>query len=150
MIRIAGGGLLKGSLPFGRVLTKSRVSSLSAMASRAGGDHSSAGEYAAYYVTVPSKEMGAKIAKSLLNDKLAACVNIIPGVESYYWWDSKIESDPELLLMIKSRASLLESITAKVKEVHEYDTPEVISVPIIGGNPQYLKWIGESTRADQQ
>ena len=77
-------------------------------------------------------------------------MNIIPGVESYYWWDSKIESDHELLLMIKSRASLLESITAKVKEVHEYDTPEVISVPIIGGNPQYLKWIGESTRADQQ
>mmetsp|Transcript_4429 Transcript_4429/g.7688 ORF Transcript_4429/g.7688 Transcript_4429/m.7688 type:complete len:137 (+) Transcript_4429:398-808(+) len=101
----------------------------------------------AVYVTVPSKELGVKIANSLLTDKLAACVNIIPGIESYYWWENKIESDSELLLMIKSRSELLEAITARVVEVHEYDVPEVISVPILGGNEKYLKWIQDNTKS---
>ena len=89
---------------------------------------------------------GAKIAKSLLEDKLCACVNIIPQVESYYWWEGKIESDSELLMMIKSRADLLASVTDRVKQVHEYDVPEVIGVPILGGNAKYLEWIKESTK----
>eukprot|EP00212_Chloropicon_laureae_P001979 CAMPEP_0197487988 /NCGR_PEP_ID=MMETSP1311-20131121/3007_1 /TAXON_ID=464262 /ORGANISM="Genus nov. species nov., Strain RCC856" /LENGTH=114 /DNA_ID=CAMNT_0043031883 /DNA_START=218 /DNA_END=562 /DNA_ORIENTATION=+ len=104
------------------------------------------GDYVAIYVTVPSKDVGAKIAKSLLEDKLCACVNIIPGVESYYWWEDKIESDSELLMMIKSRADLLASVTERVKQVHEYDVPEVIGVPIIGGNAKYLDWIRENTK----
>ena len=69
------------------------------------------------------------------------------GIESYYWWENKIESDSELLLMIKSRSELLEAITARVVEVHEYDVPEVISVPILGGNEKYLKWIQDNTKS---
>mmetsp|Transcript_2374 Transcript_2374/g.6572 ORF Transcript_2374/g.6572 Transcript_2374/m.6572 type:complete len:162 (+) Transcript_2374:381-866(+) len=103
-------------------------------------------DHAVYYVTVNSKTLGVKIAESLLTDKLAACVNIIPGVESMYWWEGKVETDQELLLMIKSSRALLNQITKRVKEQHEYDTPEVIAVPIVGGSTQYLNWIKENTR----
>jgi len=64
-----------------------------------------------------------------------------------YWWDGKVNTDTELLLMIKSRASLVEELTAKVKAVHPYDTPEVIAVNITGGAPDYLKWLVDSTKA---
>ncbi|KAK3244392.1 divalent ion tolerance protein CutA [Cymbomonas tetramitiformis] len=99
----------------------------------------------AIYVTVPDKETGKKIASALIESKLAACVNMIPGVESMYWWEGKVETDQELLLMIKSRQSLVNEVTAKVNEVHPYDVPEVISVPITGGSDKYLQWLADST-----
>ena len=102
--------------------------------------------YAAFYVTVPNRELGVKIAESLLTAKLCACVNLIPQVESMYWWEGKVETDKELLLMIKSKRALLDQITSLVKENHEYDTPEVIAVPIVGGSTEYLKWIEENTK----
>ena len=99
----------------------------------------------AVYVTVPDKDAGRKVAEALVSARLAACVNIIPGVESVYWWDGKVNSDPELLLMIKSRAGHLSELTEKVISVHPYDVPEVISVPITGGSEKYLEWINAST-----
>ena len=99
----------------------------------------------AVYVTVPDKDVGRKVAEALVTAQLAACVNIIPGVESVYWWDGKINSDQELLLMIKSRAPHLSELTKKVISVHPYDVPEVISVPITGGSAKYLEWINAST-----
>ena len=97
------------------------------------------------WITVPSEEVANKIAESLLENKLIACVNIIPGVTSRYWWNGKIESDTELLLMIKTRSNLSEKIIANVKANHPYDTPEVIFASITDGNPQYLQWILNST-----
>jgi len=85
------------------------------------------------------------VAAALIESKLAACVNMIPGVESMYWWEGKVETDSELLLMIKSRASLVNALTAKVKAVHPYDTPEVIAVPITGGSDAYIQWLLDST-----
>ncbi|WZN61884.1 divalent ion tolerance protein CutA [Chloropicon roscoffensis] len=102
-------------------------------------------EYAAYYVTVPSKKAAYAIARTLVESKLAACVNIIPGVESVYIWEDKVEKDQELLLMIKSRAGLLDKIVKRVKQEHEYDTPEVIAVPILGGSGDYLDWLKANT-----
>eukprot|EP00252_Welwitschia_mirabilis_P027779 TRINITY_DN963_c0_g1_i1.p1 TRINITY_DN963_c0_g1~~TRINITY_DN963_c0_g1_i1.p1 ORF type:complete len:162 (-),score=20.34 TRINITY_DN963_c0_g1_i1:378-863(-) len=98
------------------------------------------------YVTVPNKEEGKKLAQSIVSEKLAACVNQVPGVESTYMWKDKIEIDSEVLLVIKTRASLLDSLTAHVKTNHPYDVPEVISLPITGGNQDYLKWLKENTR----
>lgn len=98
------------------------------------------------YVTVPNKEAGKKLAASIINERLAACVNIVPGVESVYWWDGKVQTDSELLLIIKTRESLLSALTQHVKSNHEYDVPEVISLPITGGNDKYLEWIKNSTR----
>lgn len=98
------------------------------------------------YVTVPDKEVAKRIAAELVEAKLAACVNILPGVESVYWWEGKVETDPELLLKVKTRASLVPRLAAAVKATHPYDVPEVIAVPIVGGLPEYLSWLDDSTR----
>ncbi|XP_004501622.1 protein CutA, chloroplastic [Cicer arietinum] len=98
------------------------------------------------YVTVPNKEAGKKLAESIVSEKLAACVNRVPGIESVYQWEGKIQTDSEELLIIKTRQSLLEALTEHVKANHEYDVPEVISLPITGGNLKYLEWLKESTR----
>ncbi|KAJ1424802.1 Nitrogen regulatory PII-like, alpha/beta [Sesbania bispinosa] len=98
------------------------------------------------YVTVSNKEAGKKLAESIVKEKLAACVNRVPGIESVYQWKGEIQTDSEELLIIKTRQSLLEALTEHVKANHEYDVPEVISLPITGGNLKYLEWIKESTR----
>ncbi|XP_075650515.1 protein CutA, chloroplastic [Castanea sativa] len=98
------------------------------------------------YVTVPNKEAGKKLAESIVREKLAACVNRVPGIESVYEWKGEIQTDSEELLIIKTRQSLLEALTEHVKANHEYEVPEVISLPITGGNLQYLEWIKSSTR----
>ncbi|KAM3237725.1 protein CutA, chloroplastic [Capsicum chacoense] len=98
------------------------------------------------YVTVPNKDLGIKLAGSIVKEKLAACVNRVPGVESVYEWQGEIQTDSEELLIIKTRESLLEALTEHVKANHEYDAPEVIAMPIVGGSPQYLEWLKNSTR----
>ncbi|XP_019058875.1 PREDICTED: protein CutA, chloroplastic-like [Tarenaya hassleriana] len=98
------------------------------------------------YVTVPNREAGKKLANSLVQEKLAACVNIVPGIESVYQWEGNIQSDAEELLIIKTRQSLLDALKEHVKANHEYDVPEVIALPITGGSPQYLEWLKNSTR----
>ncbi|XWS25353.1 hypothetical protein CRYUN_Cryun27aG0061800 [Craigia yunnanensis] len=98
------------------------------------------------YVTVPNREAGRKLAESIVKEKLAACVNIVPGLESVYLWEGKINTDPEELLIIKTRQSLLGALTEHVKANHEYDVPEVIALPITGGSSQYLEWLKNSTR----
>ncbi|KAH7679725.1 periplasmic divalent cation tolerance protein [Dioscorea alata] len=98
------------------------------------------------YVTVPNKEAGKKLSESIIKERLAACVNRVPGIESVYWWDGKVQSDAEELLIIKTRESLLNALTEHVKANHEYDLPEVIALPIKGGNEKYLEWIKNSTR----
>ncbi|KAK9758279.1 hypothetical protein RND81_01G220200 [Saponaria officinalis] len=98
------------------------------------------------YVTVPNKEAGKKLAESIVKERLAACVNRVPGVESVYEWKGEIQTDSEELLIIKTRESLLGALTEHVKANHEYDVPEVIAMPITGGNAQYLEWLKNSTR----
>ncbi|GAB2217069.1 hypothetical protein Droror1_Dr00000227 [Drosera rotundifolia] len=98
------------------------------------------------YVTVPNKEAGKKLAESIVKERLAACVNRVPGVESVYEWKGELQTDSEELLIIKTRESLLGALTEHVKANHEYELPEVIALPITGGNLQYLEWIKNSTR----
>ena len=81
----------------------------------------------------------------LLAERKAACVNIIPKVESHYRWQGKIESDDELLLIVKTRITLLDEIITLVKENHPYTVPEIIALPIVGGNADYLQWIEKET-----
>ena len=99
--------------------------------------------YSIAFVTVPNEAVGEKIAGGLVSAKLAACVNIIPGVKSIYEWEGKIESDPELILKIKTRTSRIPEVTEFVKANHPYDVCEVIATSIEGGNPQYLEWLGK-------
>ena len=104
-------------------------------------------EAVAVYVTVPNREVAKELASGLLEGKLCACVNVIPGVESMYWWEGKVETEQELLLMIKTRAALVPELTAHVVQHHPYDTVEVISTPITQGNAPYMQWIMDSTKA---
>ncbi|CAL5219192.1 g978 [Coccomyxa viridis] len=99
------------------------------------------------FVTVPSEEFGEEIAGLLVNPeaRLAACVNIIPGLKSIYWWDGKVQKDEELLLVMKTQTVLLQQLVEAVKKHHPYDEPEVISLPITGGSSTYIKWIHDST-----
>ena len=102
--------------------------------------------YAVFLVTAGSPEEAQKIAGLLLERRKVACVNILPGVSSSYWWKGKLESASESLLIIKSKASLSDEIVKLVKSVHSYQVPEIIALPIIGGNPDYLAWIGAEVR----
>jgi len=95
------------------------------------------------FITTDSTEEAQSIAELLLNQRKVACVNIIPGLDSLFWWQGKLDSARENLLIIKTKASLLDEIVYIVKEVHSYDVPEIIALPIIGGNRDYLRWIGD-------
>src|ERR1035437_327701 len=92
-------------------------------------------------VTASSGEEAHRIADKLLAERKAACVNIVSGVSSFFWWNSKVDSAKETLLVIKSRQSLLDDVIKLVKANHSYEVPEIIALPIVGGNPDYLKWI---------
>jgi len=97
-------------------------------------------------ITASNEEEARKIADSLLTQRKVACVNIVPRVNSVFWWQDKLDSEPESLLIIKTRASLLNEIVTLVKEIHSYDVPEVIALPVIGGNQDYLEWIGKEVK----
>jgi periplasmic divalent cation tolerance protein len=97
------------------------------------------------FVTAPEAEAQG-LAEVLVREKKAACVNVVPRVRSTYWWQGEIESDDESLLIIKTRLSLLDGLIEAVKETHSYEVPEVIALPILGGNQDYLDWIGGALR----
>ena len=97
------------------------------------------------FITVDTQETARKITDQLLAERKAACINIISGIESNYWWQGKIESTNELLLIVKTRTELLDELTKMVKQNHPYSVPEIIALPIIGGNEDYLDWVQQET-----
>jgi periplasmic divalent cation tolerance protein len=98
-------------------------------------------------ITVPSKDMGKQIARALLEQKLAACVNIISPLDSMYTWEGKICTDEEVLLVVKSRAELFENqLVPAVQAIHTYQVPEIIALPIKMGAKSYLDWIEAVTK----
>ena len=102
--------------------------------------------YIVLFITASSSEEAYKIAEVLLNQRKAACVNIVPGVSSLFWWQDKLDSAQESLLIVKTKASLLPEIISLVKGIHSYDIPEIIALPIVGGNQDYLEWIGKEVK----
>ncbi len=96
--------------------------------------------------TAGSEEEARKIARHLVDQQLAACVNIVPHVESIYRWQGKIESSREWLLLIKTNAANLAAVQDAIGELHSYDLPECIAIPIEDGSSEYLQWIGESVK----
>ncbi|MDY6880204.1 MAG: divalent-cation tolerance protein CutA [Thermodesulfobacteriota bacterium] len=97
------------------------------------------------FVTAGSPEEAEKIADLLVKKRKTACANLVPKIHSLFWWCGKIDSSDEVLLIFKSKACLLQDIVSLVKEAHSYDVPEIIALPIIGGNEDYLRWIEEET-----
>ena len=101
--------------------------------------------YIVLFITSANIEEAQRISSTLLNKKKAACVNIVPKVSSLFWWQGKLDSAQESLLIVKTRTSLLNEVIALVREIHSYDTPEIIALPIVGGNQDYLDWIADET-----
>jgi len=98
------------------------------------------------YVTVSNRTEGEKIARALLKEKLAACVNIVDNVQSFFWWKGAIDSGSESLLIIKTKKATFKALVKEVKAQHSYDVPEIIALPVVDGSGDYLKWIDESLK----
>ncbi len=97
------------------------------------------------FITVSSGDEAEKIAGALVDDRLAACVNILSGVRSVFFWEGKTQEADELLLICKSRMPIIEKLIERVKSLHSYTVPEIIALPIIAGSRDYLDWMKETT-----
>ncbi|MEM3832631.1 MAG: divalent-cation tolerance protein CutA [Thermoprotei archaeon] len=95
------------------------------------------------FITCPNVFEGQRITKILIENKLAACINLVKDIKSVYWWKGNIETSNEVLLIVKSDAKILDKLIEVVKSNHSYTVPEIIAIPIVGGNQDYLKWINE-------
>jgi periplasmic divalent cation tolerance protein len=96
--------------------------------------------------TAPTREEAARIAKLLIEERLAACVQLLP-IESFYVWQGKTQNEPETLLLIKTRTALFDAAIARIKSVHSYSVPEIVALPFSAGFAGYLGWIAEVTGA---
>ena len=102
-------------------------------------------DFAVVLVTAPDMDLARRLAKGALEAKLAACANIVPAVESHYWWKGKLVSSDEVLLIFKTRQQLLPKLERAVRENHPYDTPEFVALPLTTGSRKYLAWLTDNT-----
>jgi periplasmic divalent cation tolerance protein len=103
-------------------------------------------EHQAVLMTAPSAEVAATIARAVVGEGLAACVNIVPGVRSIYRWQGEVCDDAEVLCVIKTRAERFEALRARIAALHPYEVPEIIALPIAAGSAPYLAWIDSLCR----
>lgn len=104
--------------------------------------------YLVVFITTANAVEAQRIANILLSERKAACINIVPQVHSRFWWQGKIDSADETLLIVKTKASLLDDLIGLVKENHSYEVSEIIALPIVGGNQDYLRWIDDETETE--
>jgi periplasmic divalent cation tolerance protein len=97
------------------------------------------------WVTVGKSDEAVKIARTIVEEKLAACVNIVPAIRSVYFWKGEVCDDQESLLMIKTKAELFDRLRARIVELHSYEVPEIIAVRLSDGHQPYLSWVEETT-----
>lgn len=97
------------------------------------------------FITASSEDEASKIAKTLVEERLAGCVNIIRNIRSIYSWQGKIEDESEVLMIAKTKRDVFKALSKRVKELHSYTVPEIIAVPIAKGSKDYLKWLEEVT-----
>jgi len=97
------------------------------------------------HLTAPTREQAAEIARRLVEERLAACVNIVGGMRSVYRWEGKIHEDEEVLCLVKTRPELLDALTERVRALHPYDVPEILAFEVADGSADYLAWLHEST-----
>jgi periplasmic divalent cation tolerance protein len=106
-------------------------------------------DYVIVMTTLPADADAATFAHALVEARLAACVNQLPVMESVYRWEGQVERERERQLVIKTSRARVVALWERVREMHPYDVPEFIVLPIVDGNEAYLRWVGESTRADE-
>jgi len=98
-------------------------------------------------VTTPNREVAERIARKLVETRLAACINIIDSIKSMYWWKGRIEEDNEVLMIIKTRLDVFNDLVEEVKKNHVYEVPEVIALPVIIGYRDYINWLEKETKS---
>ena len=101
--------------------------------------------FAVILVTAPDIDLARRLAKAALEAKLIACANIVPSVESHYWWGGKLESSDEALIVFKTRQEHVPELERFIRELHPYDTPEFVALPLTAGSRKYLAWLADST-----
>jgi len=101
------------------------------------------------YITCPSLEEARSIARSVVGDRLAACANIVPAIESLYWWQGALEESREVLLLLKTKATLFERLEQRVRELHGYECPCIVGVPLTAGSEAFLRWVADETLPDE-
>jgi len=106
--------------------------------------------YCAVLITTKNTEEAERIATQLLNEKLIACANIVPGVTSLFWWEGKVDRSDEILLVLKTKKTLFDKLAKAVKALHSYEVPEIIALPIVRGYNPYLNWIDASTKGKKK
>lgn len=106
-------------------------------------------DYVLVLTTLPADADAATFARTLVETRLAACVNLLPGMESVYRWEGRVEQERERQLVIKTARSRVVALWERVRELHPYEVPEFIVLPIVDGNDAYLRWVGESTRTPE-
>jgi periplasmic divalent cation tolerance protein len=104
-------------------------------------------KYSVILSTFSNKKEAGKVAAILLKNKSAACVNILSSIDSMYWWRGKIEKSEEVLAVIKTRKSLVGKVMTSIRKNHSYSVPEIIELPILSGNKDYLDWIMDATKS---
>jgi periplasmic divalent cation tolerance protein len=106
----------------------------------------SATQFQIVLVTAPNRKVARDLARSALQARAAACANLIPNLESHYWWKGRVESAPEVLIVFKTAKKLLPKLEKLVLVKHPYDTPEFVALPLVAGNERYLDWLAASVR----
>lgn len=100
------------------------------------------------YVTASSRDEALKIARATVEERLAACANVLAPITSIYWWEGKVQEEGEVSFILKTRADLVAALTQRIKALHSYTCPCVVALPIAGGNPDFLAWIDTETLKD--
>ena len=104
----------------------------------------STSQFAVVLVTAPDLKTARKLARAALQARLIACVNLVPRIESHYWWQGQIESSVEVMLVFKTARTKLRALEKLILELHPYDTPEFLVLPLSAGNERYLRWLSRS------
>ncbi len=97
-------------------------------------------------VTAPSAEKAAELGRALVSERLAACGNVVPAIRSIYWWEGKVQDEPEALLVLKTTRARFETLRERALALHPYEVPEVVALPVQAGSAAYLEWIAASLR----
>lgn len=99
------------------------------------------------YLTAANQAEAEKISRTLVEERLAACANVLGAIRAFYWWEGRVQDDAEVALLLKTRSELVDAVVARVKQLHSYSVPCVVQWPIVAGNPDYIRWVEAETKA---